>query len=189
MTMKITKQGTGNGLRQTVEEMSGVSLGACYQCKKCTSGCPVGNITKSCPSEIVRRLSLGAGNELLESDLIWLCLSCETCYARCPNKINIPAVIDALRALALERGASVPAGNVPLFNRKFLETVKSFGRSYDLSMIAAYKLGTGDLMSDVEKFPAMLIKGKIAMLPPSGADKKTVKRIFEKSAQNRGKKK
>ncbi len=70
---------------------------------------------------------------------------------------------------------------MPLFNRMFLANVKIFGRSYDLSMIAGYKLGSGSLMSDTEKFPAMLKKGKMAILPPSGADKKAVKRIFEKA--------
>jgi heterodisulfide reductase subunit C2 len=189
MTMKITKQSKANSLRGTVEEMSGADLSTCYQCRKCSSGCPVGKQTSTCPSEIVRRLNLGAGNELLESDLVWMCLACETCYGRCPNQINIPAVIDALRALAIERGVTIPQGNIPLFNRKFLDMVKIYGRSYEFPMIAAYKLGTGNVMADMDKFPTMLMKGKMALLPPSGAEKGTVKRIFEKSGRNRGKKK
>ena len=188
MTIKIKKQ-SEKGLRQTAEEMSGVDLSLCYQCKKCASGCPVTKYTQSPPSEIIRRLHLGAGDELLESDLVWMCLSCETCYGRCPMDINIPAVIDALRSLALEKGAKSPKGDMPLFNRKFLETVKAYGRSYDLSMIMGYKLGSGSLMQDVEKFPVMLAKGKMALLPPSGAEKKVVKRIFDRSKQAKGKKK
>ena len=93
--------------------------------------------TQSPPSEIIRRLHLGAGNELLESDIIWMCLSCETCSARCPMEIDFAAVIDALRALAVVRGAPAPKGNAPLFNRAFLSTVQNFGRAYDLSMILA----------------------------------------------------
>jgi hypothetical protein len=38
----------------------------------------------------------------------------------------------------------------------------------------------------MDKFPAMLKKGKMAILPPSGADKGMVKRIFKKAAQNKG---
>jgi heterodisulfide reductase subunit C len=189
MTVKIKKKNEGFSLRRTVEEMSGVDLSACYQCKKCASGCPVTKLTKSPPSEIVRRLQLGAGDELLETDLIWTCLSCETCYGRCPMEINIPSVIDALRVLSIERGTPAPQGNAPLFNRLFLGTVKTFGRTYDLSMIAGYKLGTGQVVSDMDKFPAMLAKGKMAVLPPSGAEKKTVRRIFDRSGQNKGKKK
>lgn len=186
MTVRIKKQATGNSLSQAVARISGVDISRCYQCQKCTGGCPVVNLTKSPPSEIIRRLQLGAGNEILESELVWMCLSCETCYARCPMEINIAAVIDALRFLARETGAPVPKGNMPLFNRMFLRMVKTFGRSYDLPMIAAYKLGTGNIGQDTEKFPAMLKKGKMAVLPPSGADKRVVKRIFERVSKGKG---
>ena len=184
--MKIKKQAVASSLKPSVEEMSGVDLSACYQCKKCTSGCPVVKHTQSPPSEIVRRLQLGAGNELLDSSLVWMCLSCETCYGRCPMQINIAAVIDALRKLAIERKAAVPEGSVPLFNRMFLGMVKAFGRSYDLAMILGYKLGTGSLMRDTDKFPTMLKKGKMALLPPSGAEKRVVKRIFDRSQHSQG---
>ena len=186
MTVKIKKQAVDSGLIRIVEEMSGVDLSACYQCKKCSSGCPVAKYTQSPPSEIVRRLHLGAGDEILGSDIVWMCLSCETCYARCPMEINVASVIDALRSLALVRGASVPEGNMPLFNRLFLRTVRAFGRTYDLPMIAAYKIKTRNIMKDTGKFPAMLEKGKMALLPSSGADKKAVKRIFGRARQNRG---
>jgi heterodisulfide reductase subunit C len=146
----------------------------------------VAKLTKSRPSEIMRQLHLGAGNELLESDLVWMCASCETCSARCPMGIDVAAVIDALRRLALERGASKQKGNVPLFNRYFLKTVETFGRSYEIGMITAYKIGTGKFMNDTEKFPTMLKKGKIALLPPRGGDRKTVKRIFKTIKQNKG---
>ena len=182
----IKNKKNGQGLRQAVEEISGVDISVCFQCKKCSSGCPVAKLTKSRPSEIMRQLHLGAGNELLESDLVWMCASCETCSARCPMGIDVAAVIDALRRLALERGASKQKGNVPLFNRAFLKTVETFGRSYEIGMITAYKLGTGKLMNDTEKFPAMLKKGKIALLPPRGGDRKTVKRIFRKIKESKG---
>jgi heterodisulfide reductase subunit C len=184
--MTITKKKTGSGLKAAVELICGVNLGVCFQCKKCSSGCSVARLTKSRPSELMRQLHLGAGNELLQSDLIWTCASCEICSARCPMEIDVAAVIDALRLLALQRGASKPAGNVPLFNRAFLKTVEKFGRSYEMGMIAAYKLGTGKWMNDVEKFPTMLKKRKIALLPPRGADRKTVVRIFNRSKQNKG---
>jgi heterodisulfide reductase subunit C2 len=184
ITIRNTK--TRGALKDAVERLSGVELSVCFQCKKCSSGCPVATLTKSRPSEIMRRLHLGAGHELLESDLVWTCASCGTCSARCPMGIDVASVLDALRRLALEMGAPKPEGNVPLFNRAFLKTVETFGRSYEIGMITAYKLGTGKLMNDTEKFPAMLIKGKIALLPPRGGDRKTVKRIFRKIKESKG---
>ncbi len=127
-----------------------------------------------------------AGDEILESDILWMCVSCETCSERCPMGIDIAAVMDALRKLALERGASKQKGNVPLFNKAFLKTVQIFGRSYDMAMIAAYKAGSLKFMDDTEKFPTMLKKRKIALLPSFKGDRKTAKRIFQMAKLKKG---
>jgi len=185
MTIRIKKSGTVRGLIATIQEMSGVDLNLCYQCKKCSSGCTVAGLTSSPPSEIIRRLHLGAGNELLDSDLIWTCVSCETCFARCPMRIDMVAVMDALRALTVERNAATPEGNIPLFNRSFLKTVRMLGRAYDLGLIAAYKIGTSSYLRDSEKVPMMIKKKKITILPSWSGNRKTVKTIFKKTVQNR----
>jgi heterodisulfide reductase subunit C len=182
----IKRNQTGGTLKAAAEKIAGVDLSVCLQCRKCSSGCPVGKLAKSRPSEIIRRLQLNAGNELLESDILWMCVSCETCSTRCPMGIDVAGLMDALRKLASVRGASKQEGNVPLFNKAFLKTVEVFGRSYEMAMIAAYKLGTGKLMNDTEKFPVMVKKGKISLLPSFGGDRKTVKRIFKKIRQNKG---
>ena len=49
-----------------------------------------------------------------------------------------------------------------------------------LALIGIYKIGTMTFMKDTDKFPAMLKKGKIALLPTLGAERKTVRRIFRK---------
>jgi heterodisulfide reductase subunit C len=179
MTIIISKGKISQGLLHTVEHMADVDLSVCLQCKKCDSGCPVSSLTESPPSEIVRRLHLGAGIELLSNDLVWMCVSCETCFARCPMEIDIPSAIDALRVLAVKHQTPTPEGDMPLLNRAFLKTVKMFGRTYDLGMITAHKIGTRSYLKDAEKFPVMLKKKKIALLPPRGGDRKTAKKIFD----------
>jgi heterodisulfide reductase subunit C len=181
----MVKKGKADGIITAVQEASGVDVSICFQCKKCTSGCPVAKLVTCPPSEIMRRLHLDAGDELLESDILWMCVSCETCSARCPMGIDVAAVMDTLRHLALERGASKQEGNVPLFNRAFLKTVQMFGRTYDIAMIAAYKIGSLKLLGDTEKFPSMLKKRKIALLPSLEADRKTTKRIFRKAKEKK----
>jgi heterodisulfide reductase subunit C2 len=180
MPIRIKRGKTGESIIDTVQRMSNVDLSVCFQCKKCSSGCPVSGIAGSPPSEIIRRLQLGEGDQILDRDIIWTCASCETCFARCPMGIDMASVMDALRVLAIERKAATPEGNVPLFNSAFLKTVNIFGRTYDLAMIGIYKIGTKTFMKDTDKFPAMLKKKKIALLPTLGADRKTVKRIFNK---------
>ncbi len=124
MTIRITKQGTTGGLIKAVERRADVNLSVCYQCRKCSIGCPVAGETQSPPSEIIRRLQLGAGDELLQTDLIWTCLACETCYARCPNQITSPPSSTPRVHSRGERVAK-PKGDAPLFNRSFLNSVKS----------------------------------------------------------------
>jgi heterodisulfide reductase subunit C len=182
MAIRI-KKGESAPLIDTVQRMSDVDLSACFQCKKCASGCPVSGLVESPPSEMIRRLQLGAGDQILNSDIIWACASCETCFARCPMGIDMASVMDALRALAIKRKAATPEGNPPLFNNAFLKTVHLFGRAYDLGLIGIYKIGTKTFMKDTDKFPAMLMKGKIAFLPTLGAERKTVRRIFRKARE------
>jgi len=186
MTIRIKKGKAVKNIISAVEELAGVDLSECYQCKKCSCGCPVCGHTESPPSEIIRRLQLGAGDEILNSDIIWICSSCETCFARCPMGLDVAAVMDALRILAVQRRAATSNDDIPTFNRAFLKTVSMFGRSYDLAMIAAYKLRTSTVMKDMDKLPSMLKKRKIAILPPRGADKKTVKRIFDSVRHKKG---
>ena len=109
MTIRITKHKATEDFLKLVQEKADVNLSSCYQCKKCSMGCPVADLIKLPPSEVIRGLQLGAGTELLNTDLIWTCLSCETCYSRCPNQINFPAVIDAFKSIALDKGAAKPA--------------------------------------------------------------------------------
>jgi heterodisulfide reductase subunit C len=93
-------------------------------------------------------------------------------------EINMVQVMDALRVLAEETGAAKPDGNIPLMNKILLGTIKTFGRTYDLGAMALYKAGTASYMKDMDKVPMILKKGKIALLPSQGADKKMVKQIF-----------
>jgi heterodisulfide reductase subunit C len=178
MAIVINKENKRDDLTTEVQKISGTDIRSCLQCKKCSSGCPVTTLTKVHPSDIIRGLQLSAGDKLLDSDLVWMCASCETCFERCPMKINMAAVMDALRILAVRNNASGQKGNVALFNKFFLKTVRMFGRTYDIGMIAAYKLGTSSYLKDTDKFPMMLLKGKIALIPSFKADKKYTNRIF-----------
>jgi heterodisulfide reductase subunit C len=180
MAIVISKNKPADELINAVKEISGVDVRACLQCKKCTNGCPVTSMAKVPPSEIIKRLQLNIGDEIFNCDLVWMCASCETCFSRCPMKIDMAAVMDALRILAERKNTAVQKGNIPLFNKAFLKTVKMFGRTYDLGMIAAYKMGTSSYFQDAEKFPMMLKKSKIALLPSFEADKRYIRRIFNK---------
>jgi heterodisulfide reductase subunit C len=174
---------TGMALADEVERRSGTAASACFQCHKCSTGCPVGPETDLLSSQVMRLVQLGAEAEVLGSRAIWLCASCEACTARCPMGIDIAGVMDALRIMAVERKAAAPGARAEIFNRSFLGSVRRHGRVYELGMMAAYKLRSGDLMSDVGKFPAMLAKGKIGLWPKRSGAAAEVREVFRRAEE------
>lgn len=189
MPLRITKEKTGKEIKNIVEDASGVTIDLCLQCRRCASGCPISAYTRSSPSEIIKQLQMCAGEELLDSEFIWMCASCGTCFSRCPMKIDSSALMDALKVLAEKRKAARPDGNMPLMNKILLGTIKYFGRTYDMGAMILYKIGTSSYLKDTDKIPVILKKGKIAILPPHGADRKKVKRIFSITGENKDRKK
>ena len=77
---------------------------ACYQCGKCSAGCPMAAHMDVLPNQIIRMAQLGMKKQLLAARSIWMCVSCLTCNSRCPKDIKIAEVIEALRMTALRDG-------------------------------------------------------------------------------------
>lgn len=187
MTITVTRNGNTKSFPAIVKENSGVNIDLCLQCRRCSSGCPVAAYTSSSPAEIIRKIQLGAENDVLSGDFIWNCASCSTCFTRCPMKINMSDVVDSLRSMSVDKKKAKPSGSMPFMNSLLLGTMKRFGRTYDLGAMALYKTGTFSFLKDTAKFPMLLMKRKIALMPPRGADKKIVKQIFDRSFKTGGK--
>ena len=94
--MSVVLSGETLKLAKDLESLTGENVMLCYQCKKCTLGCPAAYTMKMRPHELMRATQLGLMEEIYWSGTIWICLSCETCNTRCPQDINILRVIDGL---------------------------------------------------------------------------------------------
>ncbi len=103
MRIKISKRKIEDSFVVKVEELSGQNLLACYQCGKCSAGCPAVSEMDILPNQIIRYAQLGFKDELMRSKSIWICASCFTCNARCPKGINIAEVIEAIRQILLRK--------------------------------------------------------------------------------------
>jgi heterodisulfide reductase subunit C len=176
-------QWNGSELAAEVEQRSGTPVKACFQCHKCSSGCPIGPEMDFLPSQVMRLVHLGMENEALGSQAIWLCASCEACTARCPQEIDIAAVMDALRMMAIDRQVALPDAHGKQFNRSFLSSVRHHGRVFEMGMMAFYKIRTGDLLSDVDKVPQMLAKGKLSLLPKRSGSAREVRKVFRRAEE------
>ena len=52
--------------------------------------------------EIMQMIKLGLKEETQMANSMWFCLTCSACAGRCPREINIPAVMEAVRHIAIE---------------------------------------------------------------------------------------
>jgi len=177
------------GSQQSLAELnqeSGVRASKCYQCGKCTAGCPVAFAMDKTPREIMRLVQLGLIDEALQSHTIWLCAGCVTCSTRCPREVDIARVMETLRIMARRKGI-VAEKKIDLFHSIFLKSVERFGRVYELGLVLQNNLQGLQPFKDVDLGPAMLLKGKIALLPHSIKDNGEVKKIFANVRKRGGK--
>ena len=149
-----------------VKRRSGVNLDRCYQCFTCTLGCPFYFAMDFSPNQMVRMVQLGLREKVLSSTAIWFCASCQACATRCPHDVDIPRVMDTLRQMSLEAGVENRDISIPSLHRTFLNSIKRRGRQYELGILLALKLKTGEILSDLRLGLKMLLKGKLPILPP-----------------------
>jgi heterodisulfide reductase subunit C len=166
-----------------VQGRSGTPVSACYQCHKCSTGCPIGPEMDWLSSQVMRLIHLGQEEQVLGSRAIWLCASCQTCTTRCPMGIDVAAVMDSLRMMAVERKTALEDARGEKFNRSFLKSVRRHGRVFEVGMLTAYKLRTGELLADVDKVPKMLAKGKLSLLPSRSGDARRLRKIFRRAEE------
>ena len=154
----------------------------CYQCCKCSAGCPVASEMDLLPHQMVRLAVLGNVDRIVESKSMWLCLTCHTCGARCPNGIDVPALLDPIRHQVLQKQMKSQESEVPAFHTTFLKTIKTFGRVHELFLIGLYKMKTKTYFNDMELGMKMFKKGKIHLMPHRSKNAGQVKQVFKKSS-------
>ncbi|OFW57093.1 MAG: hypothetical protein A2133_06180 [Actinobacteria bacterium RBG_16_64_13] len=155
---------------------------SCYQCTKCSSGCPVAGRGDLKPHELVRLVHMNQRHAVLTSRFIWECTSCHTCVTRCPQKVDIAAMNDTLRALSLSEGLAAADIAAPVFNEVFLRSVRKRGRVHELGLMAAFKLRTRRFLEDLDKAPMMLKKGKLPLRGARVGGRSEREKLFRRAA-------
>ena len=89
---------------ERIEELSGENVYACYQCGRCSAGCPVASEMDLLPNQIIRMVQMGLDDEVRRSKTLFLCASCFTCQSRCPKGIDIARVMEAVRHVLDPKG-------------------------------------------------------------------------------------
>ena len=89
-------------LAAEVRALSGENTYLCYQCQKCSVGCPTAHAMTYRPAQIMRAVQFGLRELLLKDASIWRCLTCETCGTFCPNDLHPRDVIETLRCMVMD---------------------------------------------------------------------------------------
>ena len=106
MRITISSQRLRSEFVRKVEEISGQKLAACYQCGKCSAGCPMASAMDLLPNQVIRLAQLGLEENLADCKAIWVCASCLTCSVRCPKGVDLARVMEALRLLSLRKNVN-----------------------------------------------------------------------------------
>lgn len=131
-------------------EKARLSVSACFQCRKCSSGCPLTFAMDLLPDQVIRLVLLGQEEQVLKAATPWVCSSCETCTTRCPNGIDIAGVMDWLKEEARRRGY-VPRPEVARFHESFLQAVRwGGGRLSEPLLLGLYALRSGRTLDKIK---------------------------------------
>ncbi len=135
----------------------------CFQCAKCTSGCESHKLLELEPHKIVALLKRGLINELVNSDVIWTCMTCLKWRERCPQRVAPVEILFALKNMAVASGKQIPGKYTGM-----LQSILSMGLIQDIQQTTTRtnktlkrdELGLPPLSKpiDVAKFQAGIMK-------------------------------
>ncbi|MBU0987759.1 MAG: 4Fe-4S dicluster domain-containing protein [Proteobacteria bacterium] len=144
---------------------SGVNLNKCFHCQSCAGGCPFHPATDYNPNGVIRLVQLGLKKEALECSTIWICVGCHTCTIQCPQAIDMAAVMDTLRQIAIREGALIAEPDILNFHKDVLHTIKRYGRTHKLEIMLRQKARKWDWFSDLALGIKMFAKRKLHLRP------------------------
>ncbi len=171
---------------EEITKESGTTPDLCFQCNKCTAGCPVAYEMDFTPARIIHALKLEKFDIVFNSKTIWICASCETCSTRCPQGIDIASIMDACRIISQRKNMNCKEGSITSFYRSALNNMRIFGRLYEVGLITALKLKSKEFTKDMDIGKTMFLKGKLKLLPVIPSSSKEMKKIFKKIKEMEG---
>lgn len=158
-----------------IQEECGEKAQLCYQCVKCSSGCPLSVEMDYTPNQIMRAIQLGKIDLVLNSKTIWVCASCETCTTRCPQEIDIAKIMDTMKVLAQKLDIPAKEPKVPIFCEVSMKSMMRHGRMHELGVTLGTNIKSGQLMNDAALGQKLFLKGKLKLLPSKAKYPKNVK--------------
>jgi heterodisulfide reductase subunit C len=163
-----------------IAQSANVDFDDCYQCGKCTAGCPMVHEMDLMPRQLIRMLQLGFVDRALNAKTPWICASCTVCSTRCPQGVDVAAIMLEVRRAAKKQGLR-PVRDADIFDDASVGNIRSFGKSNEAILAAKYNLLSGHLMQDVLNAPRMAVRGMIGPKIHSVKDRAAVRRLVDRA--------
>jgi len=150
---------TSGNFAKEVEAMSHANLSRCWHCLACSGGCPFAEDMEYLPNAVIRMIQFGLKEKVLKSNTIWLCVGCNTCSMECPNSVDMAAIMDALRQMALLEQSDIAEPGILSFHRAVIHSIFRHGRTHKLEIMMKYKFSEKDLFSDDRRLSGEYLLG------------------------------
>ena len=167
-----------HSLATEVRERSETQLNRCYQCQSCANGCPFVQAMDYTPNQVLRLVQFGLREEVLSCKAIWVCVGCHTCSSQCPMGIDIAAIMETLRLMAVAEGVAIGKPNILDFHEEVLRSLERYGRAHKFGIMLGYKRQTGRWLKDLDVGLKMLAKRKLDLIPSRVRDVKEITDLF-----------
>ncbi|MCX6035565.1 MAG: (Fe-S)-binding protein [Chloroflexi bacterium] len=128
---------------------NGERLRLCLQCGDCSGICPFGYLMIHPPSRMIAQLRADRFEKVLDTDTVWMCVSCYACTTVCPAQIPLTPGL-----MARTKEELILAGNVPAELQSALENSQRYGNPLGESPRKRADWATGIL-------PEVKILGKV----------------------------
>jgi len=177
--IKVGNEQINSDFIDQVQKLKQTDLSKCWHCNACGSGCPFAEDMDYLPNAIIRMIQLGLKESALSTSTIWLCVGCNTCSMGCPNGVDIAAIMDVLRQIAIDEKIEIAEPGILSFHNAVVDSIGRHGRTHKLEIMMRYKLSEKDLFSDIDLGLKMLSKRKLDLLPSKVKDKNGVQSLFK----------
>ncbi len=167
----------------------GERITACIQCGTCSGSCPTSYRMDYTPRKLLTMVRAGLKERVLQSEAIWLCASCYSCSVRCPRGVVITDLMYALKNLAIQQGFVPKKAVAYNFYSSFNRVVEDVGRLNERRLITRFALKTdpAKLIKFAPLGLKLLVRGRLAVFPPSLKNKKEFKRMIARGKGGGGK--
>lgn len=157
MNQQMASKYQGNFLKEIEEQAEmGEWVKMCMQCGVCSGSCPTNFHPgwEHPPQELFMMIRAGKREEVLDSQSMWMCVSCYNCYVRCPRKVPITHIMHGIAEYAYRIGRAPKNQPTLHLSQTFWNNATKTGRVNEVQLTQSLYFKDG-IMDGIKKAMAM----------------------------------